>query len=648
MNRLVDIRILYFFAAILFVIVFLLFLKRQTGGEVISQFGKYKGYTKAEYDGNRRFSDYLTLPDGRRLAYDLILPIQKGTPAGKPLPVLFKYTPYLRTFTVFDADGKNIITGLFKLGWKERAMLRVRYWLYDRGNLMDPLFKTRWLKNMVKHGYAIIVVERPGTGASFGTPDMSFEPGAKEGDDILNWIAARPWCDGNIGMFGDSFQAMIQFAVAASGNPHLKAILPVSSPLDNYESVIYRGGIHNKAFNSFFSWATTFLEAVITPVDTDKNGKQLALARKERDTATLGETSAVLFKKYPFRDSILEDGTNLYESRAALYPFIDRINRSGIPVYMVSGWYDLFPEDMFYWYNNLTVPKRLVVRPLDHSRVEENGKDMDFSAEAHRWFDYWLKKIDNKIMVEPPVYYYVMGESGKQAWQTCLQWPVKQQQKMKYYFGSGKTGTTASSNDGSLFDKIPKMQDAADEHAVDYTATSGKSSRWTAVNWPHHYPDQRPNDEKALTYTTLPLESNMTVTGHPVANLWFSTDAPDLDVFVYLREVDQKGKSTYVTEGNLRASHRKPGGAPFQNMGLPFHSHYQKDLLPITAKEPFEMAFTLLPVSYQFSKGNRLRITVTFSDRDNFETPVIDPSPCVQLLRDVAHPSLVSLPVVEK
>jgi len=65
-------------------------------------------------------------------AYDLILPTKGGVPAGKPLPVLFKYTPYLRTFTIFDKDGKNIIADLFNLGWKERAMLRVRYWLSDR------------------------------------------------------------------------------------------------------------------------------------------------------------------------------------------------------------------------------------------------------------------------------------------------------------------------------------------------------------------------------------------------------------------------------------------------------------------------------------------------------------------------------------
>ncbi|UCG81333.1 MAG: CocE/NonD family hydrolase, partial [Desulfobacterales bacterium] len=227
MSKLINAKMMYPLIAVILVIVLFFLYKRIVGKGKVSEFGKYRGYSEEIYDGNKRISDYLTLSDGRRLAYDLIRPTQKGVPASEPLPVLFKYTPYLRTFTIFDKNGKNIIAGLFSLGWKERAMLRIRYWLYNRGHLMDPLFRTKWLENMVKHGYAVIVVERPGTGASFGAMDMSFEPGAKEGNEILDWIASKPWCNGNIGMYGDSFQAMIQFAIASTGSPHLKAIFPV-------------------------------------------------------------------------------------------------------------------------------------------------------------------------------------------------------------------------------------------------------------------------------------------------------------------------------------------------------------------------------------------------------------------------------------
>ena len=336
MNRLMATKMTYPVVAIALVIVVYLLYKKNTGQEKVSEFGKYQGYSEAIYDGTKRISDYLTLSNGTRLAYDLIVPTKKGVPARKPLPVLFKYTPYLRTFTIFDRAGKNIMADLFNLGWKERAFLRVRYWLDKHGNLMDPVFRNRYLKKMLKHGYAVIVVERPGTGASFGVMDASFEVGAKEVNEILNWIASQKWCDGNIGMYGDSFQAMIQFAAATTGNPHLKALFPTSSGFDTYSSVTYPGGVLNKAFASFFSWSTSFLEKLLTPVDSDKDGSLLAQARQERGGSTLAKQSEVWFRKFPFRDSTTSDGIRIWEGPANLYPLLDRINQSRIPVYMTT------------------------------------------------------------------------------------------------------------------------------------------------------------------------------------------------------------------------------------------------------------------------------------------------------------------------
>jgi putative CocE/NonD family hydrolase len=501
---------------------------------------------------------------------------------------------------------------------------------------------------MLKHGYAVMVVERPGTGASFGIMNASFEVGAKEVNEILNWIAAQGWCNGNIGMYGDSFQAMIQFAAAATGNPHLKALFPTSSGFDLYNSISYPGGVYNKTFASFFSWSTSFLEQVPTPVDRDKDGSLLAQARKERAGSTLGRQSEAWFRKFPFHDSTTPGGMKLYEGAANLYPLLDRINKSGTPVYMTAGWYDLFSgaHDMFLWYANLTVSKRLLVRPLDHSEVEKNQFDLDYGAEAHRWFDYWLKGIDNGIMNEPSIHYYVMGALKTDSWRTSNQWPLANQKLTRFYLGEGKTGSVASTNDGFLRPEPSGHKDSADVYTVDYSTTSGKYSRWYAVNWPRNYPNMQANDQKALTYTTPPLESDMEVTGHSVVHLWFVTDASELDFFVYLEEVDG-GKSTYLTEGTLRASHRALSKAPCNNLGLPYHSHNKSDLLPIPAGEPVELVFNLLPTSYRFHKGNRIRITVAFADADNFETPVINPAPKLRLLRDKDHPSFVQLPVVQ-
>jgi len=649
MNKLFDTKMIYLFIAAILIVAFFFFYKRYASHEKISRFGKYHGYSEAVYDGNERRSDYLTLSNGTRLAYDLYLPTKKGVPADKPLPVLFKYTPYTRAFTIFDKDGKNIIAGLFNLSWKEKAFLRVRYWFDKRGYLMDAVFRTKYLENMLRHGYAVIVVERPGTGASFGVMNASFEVGAKEVNEILDWIAAQKWCDGNIGMYGDSFQAMIQFAGATTGNPHLKALFPTSSGFDLYSSVNYPGGVLNKTFASFFSWATSFMESgVLTSVDNDKDGSLLAQARKERGSSTLGKQSEAWFREFPFHDSATSNGIKIWEGPANLYPLLDRINRSGIPIYMTNGWYDLFSgaSDMFLWYANLTVPKRLLVRPLDHSEVEKNQFDLDYGAEAHRWFDYWLKGIDNGIMNEPSIYYYVVGAPKKDAWRTSNQWPLADQKPTRFYFGEGKTGSVASTNDGFLHREPPQNKDAADSYTVDYSTTSGKYSRWYAVNWPRKYPNMQANDQKALTYTTAPLESDMEVTGHPLVHLWFVTDASDLDFFVYLEEVDGN-QSTYLTEGNLRASHRALSKAPYNNLGLAYRSHCKNDLVPIPAGEPVELIFNLLPTSYRFHKGKRIRLTIAFADADNFDTPIINPAPKIRLLRNMNHPSFIELPVVQ-
>jgi putative CocE/NonD family hydrolase len=635
MNTFMNMKFVVVLVFIVLVAGIFLVHKRSMGREKASEFGRYQGYSKVIYDGVRRTSDYLTLSNGTKLAYDLILPTRKGVPAGGRLPVLFKYTPYLRTFTVFDKNGNNIIADLFDLGWKERAMLRIRYWVSDQGRFMDPLFRTRWLKSMVKHGYAVIVVERPGTGASFGRLNPSFEAGAREVDEILNWIASQEWCDGNIGMYGDSWQGQIQFSAANTGNPHLKAIFPASTWLDNYTGSLYSGGIYNKGFGSFFTWSQKFLNSnVITPVDRDQDGQLLAEARAERGKATVGEKFTEVFRQYRFRDSTTPEGYKVWLDSMAHAPFMNRVKQAGIPTYLAAGWYDLFVRDMFLLYANLSGPKRLLVRPMDHSSIEKDNFDLDFAVEAHRWFDYWLKGIDNGIMAEAPIHYYLLGSPAKEAWKTADAWPLKNVEKRNFYFGQ------------ALLPEAPSAPESFDTYRVDYSTTTGTLSRWTAVNWGHKYSDMRANDAKALTYTTGPLESSVQVIGHPVVHVWLRSDAPDLDVFVYLEELDEDGTSTYVTEGNLRASHRAEGKATFENLGLPWHNHFQSELMDIPSGEPVDLVFDLLPTAFEFSKGRRIRLAITFADADNFDTPVIDPAPVIHVLRDKNHPSLIELPVV--
>jgi putative CocE/NonD family hydrolase len=515
----------------------------------------------------------------------------------------------------------------------------------EQGRYMDPLWRDRWLGSVVKHGYIVVSVDRPGTGASFSSPTPgSMETAGKFENEIINWIAVQSWSDGNVGMYGDSQNAMVQFAAAAAGNPHLKAIMPSASDIAIYQAVEYPGGVFNKAFASIYSMVP-LLDKMATPVDSDPDGVLLDQARESRKGIITVQSALEFANQAPFSDSTLPNGVNPWQTYD-LFPFVDRINRSHTAIYMTVGWYDIFTADMFYWYNNLSVPKRLTIRPTDHSQVSSSQYDLDYSVEALRWFDYWLKGIDNGIMKEPPIHYYVQDGARQGIWQTSDRWPLTGQVSTAYYFSAGKNGSAGSVNDGSLVQALPAETSAADVYTVDYSTTTGTKSRWQAVDEAHAYPDMLTHDNRALTYTTQPLPSALIITGHPVVHVWFSTPAPDLDVFVYLEEVDSHGKSTYITEGDLRASHRKPGQAPFNNFGLPYQSHRQSDQQPVIAGQPFEMDFALQPTSYTFRAGSRMRITVAFADAGNFDTPVLDPAPTLNLLRDSVHPSYVEIPII--
>jgi predicted acyl esterase len=155
-------KVLIPLAAILLLIAVLAIYRKSTPHERISEFDKYQGYSQELYDGSKRTSDYLTLSDGTQLAYDLFLPTKEDLPTDQLLPTLFKYTPYNRTWTIFDKDGKAVLCDLMPV-WYCEPMLRFRAWVMPngRGQIKDAVGRTPWLAQMLHSGYAVLVVDRP-------------------------------------------------------------------------------------------------------------------------------------------------------------------------------------------------------------------------------------------------------------------------------------------------------------------------------------------------------------------------------------------------------------------------------------------------------------------------------------------------------
>jgi putative CocE/NonD family hydrolase len=193
---------------------------------------------------------------------------------------------------------------------------------------------------MVKYGYVIVVVERLGNRGLFGKLDLSRRLGPEEANEILNWIASQAWSDGNIGMFGDSIQAQIQFQAASTGNPHLKAILPATTWWDNYSSVLYPGGIRDQAFLEFYYLANTTFDRLSTPVDRDPNGELLAQARKERQGNALADITR-LMPEVLFRDDQTPEGKRYWEEAQSLVHF--RSDQPvGDPRLPDRRWFDIY------------------------------------------------------------------------------------------------------------------------------------------------------------------------------------------------------------------------------------------------------------------------------------------------------------------
>jgi putative CocE/NonD family hydrolase len=569
--------------------------------ERVSKPGEYEGYSQPLYSERTSSSQYITVRDGTKLAALILRPAKNGKVVTTPLPVIWTHNRYHRE-------------GIFN-------------WHYP---------ETVW-----KYGYVIVSVDVRGSGASFGTYRGLFSPEeTRDAYDITEWLAVQPWSDGNIGMFARSYMGITQFMAASTAPPHLKAIFPEMSEFDHY-SFVYPGGVFHEDF--FRQWGNMVnrLDTDGSAVNEDPDKTMLQEALKEH-AANLDsfDTYSPLY----YRDSVSAlTGTQPYIlNNPANY--LKEIRSSGIPVYHWGGWYDMFPKDAFLWYSNLTNPQKIVIGPWAHPQLGSPN----LSIEEVRWFDYWLKGIDNGVMSEAPIYYYTMGEGKKSGWHSAWKWPLPEQQLTNFYFDGTKAGSVDSVNDGSLSLALPVTTVGVDEYQVDYSTTSGTATRWTAgynVMSPVYPQTMMDNDEKGLTYTTPPLTAGVEVTGHPVVHLWITSSAKDGDFFVYLEDISEAKFSKYITEGNLRASHRAISIAPFEYLGLPYHRSYAEDIADLP-EQPVELVFDLIPTSYIFDVEHQIRVTITCADKDTALTPQLDPPPTVHVYRDADHASYIVLPII--
>ena len=410
----------------------------------VSRPGEYSGYSEKIYSEVLRTSRYLYIR-GNNLAIDIYRPAKDGKAVETPYPAILQNMRYQRRGQWADVDLIN---------------------------------------NWVRHGYVVAILDPRGAGASFG-----FRPGdwnmeeALDAREVIEWLAAQPYCTGKIGMWGFSYMGGIQYITAATRPPHLKAIVPAVATVDQYfrhpNGVVWTPPAPPKSIMYPLDTAGTSARPPQN-VDEDPDGVMLTRAVAEHEASIYSDQVQAIDEG--FRDNYKPEIRNMPLIAQSAITHQDDIKASGVAIYNTGGWFDAAPlQALAAW---KLWGSKVIIGPWDHhSTIGDITK-----IEHLRWFDYHLKGIDNGIMREPPIHYYTFNAPPGREWKFTSQWPLPAQRMTKYYLGGGTSKTSASVNDGSLVTAPPADSNATDGYTRQITQSrySRKAASISSGRTPGH------------------------------------------------------------------------------------------------------------------------------------------------------------------
>lgn len=562
-----------------------------------SSLGEYEGYSDQRFDGAKRTSFYFEASDGVKIAVDYYLPTKDGKAAQEELPVVFHLTPYGRIASSAEVE-------------KEFGI--------DDGMPHFDDWGIEGLLGLTRFGYVVAIADARGTGASFGvrvTTNSRRE--AEDGKEIIEWLAKAPFSNGNVGIAGYSYTGQTTLECVSTCPEGLKASFTCMTDFDKFDGW-FRGGIPRR----FMTQPDDFgdpddeenvrrmvgeLAAKTLPVDDDPDGVLLREACREhlRNGDQIG-----IMRDLVHRDSHLEaDGEHWKVISMSTYK--DAINASGVAIYSMGGIYDVFRRDTFVIYENVDLPKKLTLGPWYHMSQKFDPR---WDVEMRRWFDRWLKGIDNGVDTENPVNYKLCSynfERGQVAgadtgsYVSRKSWPYAEGSRMACF--PAADGALALGGAPGPEGKLP------------YTDPYGCG---TSAETPLTTNDQGTGvDQIGAVFTGAPLEADLDIVGHPMAHVEFSLDDSgwmegdyDVDVFVSLSDYDPaSGKAFLVTQGQLRASRRAEGECPYDFLELPWHPCREGEDEFLELGHRYGLDIDLLPTAYRIPRGHCLRMTLSNS-----------------------------------
>lgn len=454
----------------------------------------------------------------------------------------------------------------------------------------------------VLRGYAVVVQDTRGREDSEGEwlPNTCE---TEDGDDTLNWIAAQEWSDGNVGMTGGSYLGYVQWAAAASGNPHLKALLSSMTAGSAFVDLPRRGGCYCSGMMAW-SFMVSGQRSDASLMDRD-DWDQVLDIRPLQDMAKKS-----IGHDIPFLNTYLSHMD--YDDFWYQGDWKARMGKSRVPALIMSGWFDdngmgtTEALDVCEDYNE----KKVILGPWIHSgnaHYDVHGLELGMNALRYDmdlicldWLEHYLKGVDNGIEKSPKTEYYTTGSNE---WKTASNWPVPETRETVLYF-CGEEENAAVQNQGTLTFEAPASE-GCDTFVYDpeNPAIHIIDMSENEIEVPEDYTEEEKRAD-ILCYTTDILASDLTVTGDAYAEIFLSSDCEDTDLVVRITDVDENGRSMKLADGLICVRYRNGFDKPeFMEAGKIY---------------PVKIRTTKL--SHTFQAGHKLRVTVTSSAK-NFIFP---------------------------
>jgi uncharacterized protein len=455
---------------------------------------------------------------------------------------------------------------------------------YARGDSMiHPYF--------AQHGYAAVRVDLRGSGDSEGL--LLDEYLQQEQDDacqVIAWIADQPWCSGRVGMIGFSWGGFAALQVAALRPPGLEAIIPCHSTYNRYlNDAHYLGGC--VLASEMLSWSTTMAAYLALPPDPDTVGDGWREMWDQRLEAM--EPPVHTWLSHQRYDDYWRHGSpcESYESiRCA--------------VYAVGGTADPYVESVPHLLEGLRCPKKGLIGPWAHYYpfAIEPGPQIGFLHECLRWWDHWLKDVDNGIMDEPILTTWVADPTSAETkdvlwpgrWVGLTGWPPPGRSESRMVLGDGtlQQEEDAAESEFGHADSRP----ATDLQITGSQAAGLECGLWCPLGFPFDLPpDQNREDGLSLAFTSAPLSHGIVLLGWPTAVLSLRADRPVALVAVRLCAVSPDGRSTLISRGVLNLTHRD--------------SH--SDPSPLVPGHVYQVRVQLRATAQSVPTGHRLRLAIS-------------------------------------